>query len=1144
MVVLLYKSGIPVKLTNNFSELKFDIEGFLIEFTYKTVIEKNIINTKYLFYNKSSFKTADKKRSDLTDGFYDEKQFLKYIENTGPNIPLGSDMIYKHKFNFHNFIAKAGAPISVSVTNFDAPYDLFYDRKKYDFTIENTIDNRGVRSYSDGILDGFETIDYKLRLPSNFTSSTIPVSISPLNKPGSYFYAKNLGDFIDRYTNNDDKRKRKKIVMLIIFKIREIIDDIFPNLLMHSTSESVLEATANDIDTDLGKLSNLEQMLFLLKKSWGYYYDPKSSLPHRRTLPTIFNEQSSYADLEYYYIGLVSFYQKTYKIPHALSTFPQETKYEYLLEILPINAISALPIEIIKKTILFFIKLRNITETEEQFIVRLVLSVAQNQANAFLDFLLKIENGVNTNFDCLFQMLDDARIERIPIASWIADEKTNRMAFIYAVYELWKVSKYNLLNVSQEVNTESFFFTDGNNYYKYQNGHLKSIVLECGRISSVNSDDPAMPLQTNTWVNYITDKTLKKELVTINKKVSTTNLYLSTDGHYLGDAPSLDKNESIPNEYHLYQSITLIGHQADDRTILPNNQPIPAFLFYYSDDFKRLLKIDAKIALAVTIGIEVVLFFTFGGITQLKYLQHLKYLTKIRAALSGELIASEEILVWTGLEAGSFTTSITAATIYSLGQYNATLLPTEEQRMAREQANKAFLYIALAFGGGTIYCRYKAVTAAEYALIDLAGTVAMPAEVKSVMQTLLGDKVNDVVSFETKLSTLPQLENTNLITTRYANYSDDLKRAFYRDFGEIKNTETKFWNSLNKTSTLDNWEELKQLDVLERNEISVISNTARSSAYKNFYNEIPTRYILERAQINGRLSFLDTFGNKDLYFDKFVQNPQKISEFIDGNGMRRLLLSEADYHWLNNNFNSIQIKDLYDHFIAIRNKIKTPNKPQHNNAFEWIKNPSSANKEKAIKYLGDGSRVTVGDYIEKPAIDYIKRNLSSYEEGYVSVDIMFYSKNDKLLHTSAIRDIDGLIYNNITGKFEKIYSCKLPINATKWDEEVGYLLAYGQMPYYDKVEMKNFFVSNQLLKTKKIKGFDDIDYFKFKMINVKTNEKIIINASDFQQKVKNNYFQFDVSEINPSSFNTTKGEIIEGTYQYLNKKYNQKNSWD
>ncbi|MDY0990344.1 hypothetical protein SOM12_23150 [Flavobacterium sp. CFBP9031] len=386
MVVLLYKSGIPVKLTNDFSDLRFDIEGFLIAFTHKAIIEKNIITTKYAFHHKSEFKTNDKKRSDLIDGFYDEDQFLKYTESVIFNIVSASDMIYKHKFNFDKFIAKANDSISVSVTNFDAPYELFYDRKKYDFLIENLSDGKGLRSYSDGILDGFDVIDYKLKLPSNYSSSIVSIQ-NQVNTPGYHFYAKNLGNFIHQYSSDEEKRKFKKITILIIFKIREIINEIFPNLLLNVSTEKTLNDAANSINTDLDNLTNFEKTLFLLKKSWGYYYDPSSILPHKSNLPETFNENSTYSDFEYYYLGLVSFYDEFYKIPQTLAKAPELKRYLFILTLLPINALSLIPIEVTKSIIESFIKKKYLAEYQKRFLTRLIVSIPFSLADSFLDYL-------------------------------------------------------------------------------------------------------------------------------------------------------------------------------------------------------------------------------------------------------------------------------------------------------------------------------------------------------------------------------------------------------------------------------------------------------------------------------------------------------------------------------------------------------------------------------------------------------------------------------------------------------------------------------------------------------------------------------------------------------------------------------------
>ena len=96
MVVILYKSGIAVNLTENFHDLLFHVEGFILQFSYYY----NSTSTKrYVYYSKSQFIEIDQKISNLTDGYYDEKQFLKYIENVGPDIPTATDMILKHQYH-------------------------------------------------------------------------------------------------------------------------------------------------------------------------------------------------------------------------------------------------------------------------------------------------------------------------------------------------------------------------------------------------------------------------------------------------------------------------------------------------------------------------------------------------------------------------------------------------------------------------------------------------------------------------------------------------------------------------------------------------------------------------------------------------------------------------------------------------------------------------------------------------------------------------------------------------------------------------------------------------------------------------------------------------------------------------------------
>lgn len=1131
MVVVLYKSGIPVNLTNDFSNLKFDIEGFLIEFTHKTSTEKNIITTKYAFHNKKEFKTNDQKRSDLIDGYYNEDLFLKYIESVGFNIVSASDMVYKHKFNFDKFIAKVDDPISVSVTNFGAPYDLFYDRKKYDFLIEKSSDGKGIRRYSDGILDGFDIIDYKLRLPNTYSSSNVTIQ-NQVNTPGYHFYAKNLGNFIGQYSSDEEKRKFKKITLLIIFKIREIINEIFPNLLLNLTSEKTLNDAANSTNPDLNGLSNFEKILFLLKKSWGYYYDTSSTLPHKNTLPPTFNENSTYSDFEYYYLGLVSFYNEFYKIPQTLGKAPEFDKYKFVLTILPVNALSLIPFEVTKSIIESFIKKKYLAEYQKRFLTRLIVSIPFSFADSFLDYLADCNNGTDTNYQAIYYILGDARIKRyIPFI----DEALTRRQYVFAIHQLWTASKYNFYHIPNgvtpiigNINPNAYFIKNShefklNNALVFNTGYYFSeegITKQSFEYSAKFVDDKIRIYKTEQIENYY-------------------NQYID----YGNGAPAVKSQIPLKlptkvGDFHMYHPISLIGIQPDLEIVLPEASFYPAFIFQYIEEFENLKEFDAAVNLGIAITIELALAYFTGALSSLRYLNYLKNASRIYQALTNSALAGEQILIWTALEGAANALAISGSIFYSYNNYLIQLSndPSEIEKL--EKLNSVLFWLILAQATASITFRYKAINAADEFLDSIPSGAIHPG-VENLLVTLRNQKVTNILGIRQKIIDLG-LEDGTLLT-KFDDFAADVKIAFWDDFKRLSKEE---WKLVNKTNTLENWKLLYDRKIIDRADLTVITSSLKMDAITKFYQHIPLRKILESAERTKRWLFLSEFGHETPYFSKFALNPEKITEFVKSNGFRTSLLSEADYHWLENGFSANQLDDIYKHLMQIRNKIKEPNNAYHNKFHDLIKISSQSNKEKAIAYLGDGSKISTGEYIEMPAIDYIKRNLASYEEGYVSIDIMFYGKKDKLLHTSAIRDIDGLIYNNITGKFEKIYSCKLPTNATKWEEEVGYLLAYGQMPNYDIVEMKNFFISNRLLKTKKIKGFDDIYSFKFKMIDVKTKEKIIMNASEFQLKVKNNYFKFDVSEINPNSFNTTKERIIEGTYQYLHKKYNQQNSWD
>jgi hypothetical protein len=592
-------------------------------------------------------------------------------------------------------------------------------------------------------------------------------------------------------------------------------------------------------------------------------------------------------------------------------------------------------------------------------------------------------------------------------------------------------------------------------------------------------------------------------------------------------------------DFHMYHPLSLIGIQPDLEVILPEASFYPAFIFQYIEEFEDLKEFDASVNLAISITIELALAYFTGALSSLRYLNYLKSASRIYQALTNSALAGEQILIWTALEGASNVFAISGSILYSYNNYLIQLSndPLEIEKL--QKLNSIMFWLILAQTAASLTFRYKAINAADE-FLDTFPTGSVPPDVENLLIILKGQKATNILNIRQKIIDLGLEDST--ILAKFDDFAADIKIAFWNDF---KNLTKEEWKLL-KSNGLENWKYLYDRKIIDRADLAVITSSLKMSAITKYYPHIPLRKILESAERGKRWLFLNRFGNEDpSIFVKFAQNPEKITEFVNGSGFRTSLLSEADYLWLKTDFSANQMESLYDHLMDIRRTIKQPNTPHLNIAHDLIKNYSVANKAKAIKFLDDADRVSIGNYIEKPAIDYIRRSLASYEEGYVSIDIVFYGANGKPLHKGAIRDIDGLIYDIYSQKFETIKSCKLPIRKTSWKEESDILLAYGNIPIKDNTLIKNFIKNNERMKKFKTENFiNKIESFKFKMKDVRTKKDIFMNASDFQKRVKNSYLQSDIIEINPSTFNTTREEIIEGTYQYLHKKYNQTDSWD
>lgn len=429
--IAILRDGTPIRI-HMFNKPTFDFDGFLVRFTTLGVDPE-----EYRYHQHEEFKREDRKKPDLS-GYYNEDLFLKYIHKIEP-IPTLDTLI---KYKFDRNLATEGEEITVSTVDFNEPYDYFYETKNYTFNLELSADKKSVANYHKIIMEDYRIVDSKINTDGH---NAVVFKNDELGLPSGQFYRKNFGKFINSLDISSIQKSRlKKIMSLIVFKIKEINKDIIP-IIASRTHFFDKENDVADGIINYDDFTDLEKLLFNLKKGWAYYYReaiPGLSLPLREDFETRFSSLTTYEDYQAYYSSLQNFYTKCYSTKN-LGYYASDKKLQYLLEILPPSALSVLPYDLLIETLKKYLKI-NLSQEDQRFVVRLIISILPSHSNEFLDFLLEKEDGAKTNFQAIYETLTDGRLERYSYVNWFVNEQTNRKYFAFAVYELWKVSKYNL----------------------------------------------------------------------------------------------------------------------------------------------------------------------------------------------------------------------------------------------------------------------------------------------------------------------------------------------------------------------------------------------------------------------------------------------------------------------------------------------------------------------------------------------------------------------------------------------------------------------------------------------------------------------------------------------------------------------------
>lgn len=847
----------------------WDFSGALNEFDLK--LESDDSEKTYVYINYLRLYKDDKDK--IKAGFYPKNSYEEYRNSNKHNA------IYKLGETWLNssalFSAQEGDVLEIEIIEFNSPFTPYYTQYLYKFKIQNTlIDFTNPLYYPQLIDTDPESSKYNVK---------IDTSVDLLQHITGKFYTKNFGERVNETEHN--KPELSKIMTLIGFRINFIIVD------------NILDKIAiNDLNVvkDISQWPNLplvDRFIGYLLQDWGYI----ENLP-----PSLILEDLSVDAFKSYYLGLVNLY-KFFYLKDENKLFPidsqgnpvnkrgkpitpeenSERRLAYIIEVLPPTSIAFLPYSY-KISYLERLMKESMSEQDEGRVLEILYSFAvtvdQQEREDFLDFLLKKSNGNNINFDILYNKMNDEKLSYIlpTISMFFTPGESNRGNFCLVVFKIWEKSRFNFYFIppnitpnTDGINPNAFFLNEGISYYQTKNVQsVFDFTASETKIWPQYQGNPGLGLKERTQEKFYADKQLDGEKVKITKIVSYNYNWLDQDGKYFIKADGMDREDTYNFNLHIFQSISIIGYKSniDSQVALPEVPYIPAFLFYYHQEFDRLRKNYAMFSFAIDIAIEASLFFLTGGLGTIRHLRHLKFVTKMGRAFKGEIAGSEVVYKWTKFDSAE-TFSVTASMCMSYMNY---LSDTADNTPERELANKAgtvFMLLTFLGVGASFVTKSKAVNAAK--ITKQADNYSdLPNDVRQVIDEIAGDMVQAISDFRTqKLTTRP-----NILTKFDApTWTDELRQAFYDDFKKLTDAELDLLNDA-QAIAVDNWKALLDQNIIERNLIEFITTPGRTEAILRYYNSQNIRDILEIMERSKRWEFLDNFGTQPQEWFNFLNN--------------------------------------------------------------------------------------------------------------------------------------------------------------------------------------------------------------------------------------------------------------------------------
>ncbi|OCX54252.1 hypothetical protein BEL04_08320 [Mucilaginibacter sp. PPCGB 2223] len=784
-----------VRQMTSLSQVTFNNKtGFIATFKFGTV--------KYVHVSKDRFNYADKNWAELTAGYYDESQFLKYLTTDGVNIAGAKLALNKIPD------AVLNDTVIVRFLKVETPYNDFCTVNKYSWNFDPKAK----------VLDDAH---FNIIIQPGYTLTTESITVSQIS---SAFYSKNIS-LINSSDFTDDKNNGAYYISLIALLIHRINRDIFP-LFSSSTNLSIYIANQNS-EWQTGTIfvkPSLQDIVDYFSNLTNFY----NAAYANQTVIATANEQIKLFwlvnCLSASGISVFSVYDKLFIITQAILTSKKLQLIDVASTVLTTLTLPYLPVN---QSLSPSADAKWLLNNAPKLILKVVESVTLTdvQGDDFLAQLSKIGAfGVakdETVFEVIYNFLGENEVGNIigdnkagRIVGGILGKPDDRKKFIEFLYQIWNKSIYNPRYPSPKYTSppndagiypESYYMTaTGIQHYDPNNATVLFVF------STTPTDD---------LVSYTSTFNLKLD----GKKIIA--YHVVTEKFNIEHGSLEPEDSELYGTYDFYQPVSLIGFQADLTLKMPNANCIPLFYLYYANDYKEVKDADAFIELVVNIGLN---FTGIGEVTDLGYLKQVSQFEQLSS-----LPASQAVLSWDAIRGINETVQFTAGNGWAISHYinQTTVSPGLEQFTSYLDG----FFGLILFGSvcthpiikGKVTFAAKQVTAAYDSLVADLRTIltnkGVTEDVINNVRVLAGDAVaTAIMRFSDSTELRKALLNLN---------NADLAR-FLNDFGDIP--DDLLLRLKNSPEYIQYWQGLSNA---ERDVVNADKLTSFNNWYKNYVDE-------------------------------------------------------------------------------------------------------------------------------------------------------------------------------------------------------------------------------------------------------------------------------------------------------------------